>query len=91
VHSYSEVMLWYVYIARARTGRYYTGITTDPTERIFKHNNGEGSRFAKQQGPFGLVYISNPFPDKSLARLRELQIKGWARWKKEKLISGDWK
>ena len=83
-------ILWFVYIAQARTGRYYTGIATDPKERVMEHNTGRGSRFAINQGPFLLVYVSLPFPDKSSARKRELQIKGWKREKKEKLIRGEW-
>jgi putative endonuclease len=84
-------MTWYVYIAQARTGRYYTGITTDVEARVIKHNNGKGSRFAQQQGPFILVYKSDSFEDKSSARKREAQIKRWSRDKKEKLINGEWR
>jgi putative endonuclease len=88
--KYNISMLWFVYIARARTGRYYVGITTDPVERIKKHNDGTGSQMARQQGPFELMYVSKPFKDKSEARKRELIIKPWNRTKKEKLISGEW-
>ena len=75
---------WYVYIAKTRTGRYYTGISNDVEKRIIKHNSGKGSMMAKQQGPFTLVM------NKSEARKREVQIKKWSRIKKEKLISGEW-
>ena len=84
------IMQWYVYIAKAKTGFYYTGITTSPKERITKHNKGIGSQMGKQQGPFVLVYISPLFGSKSEARKREAQIKRWSREKKEKLIRGDW-
>lgn len=84
-------MNWYVYIAKTRTGRYYTGITTNPSERVIKHNQGKGSQLAKQQGPFTLIYTSKSFLSKSEARKREAQIKGWNRKKKEKLICGEWK
>lgn len=84
-------MLWFVYIAQAPTGHYYTGITEDPQQRIIDHNEGRGAKFAKDQGKLTLVYVSAPFEDKSPARLREMQIKGWARVKKEKLIRGEWK
>lgn len=84
-------MSWHVYLAITRTRRYYTGITTNPNKRIIKHNTGKGSRLAQQQGPFSLVYVSPPFPNKSEARKREIQIKGWSREKKEKLINGEWK
>ena len=81
---------WRVYVAQAKTGRYYTGITTDTRKRIAKHNVGMGSKFAIEQGPLVLVYESTPFLNKSEARKREDQIKGWSRYKKEKLIKGEW-
>ena len=83
-------MNWFVYIAQAKTGYYYTGISPEPEKRIIKHNTGKGSQMAKQQGPFILVYTSKPFLNKSEARKREIQVKGWDRNKKEKLIQGDW-
>lgn len=84
-------MSWFVYIAQAKTGRYYVGITTNPVERIKEHNSGHGSQMARQQRPFELKYVSAPFQDKSDARKREILIKPWNRQKKEKLISGEWK
>lgn len=84
-------MSWYVYIAKARTGYYYTGITPDPEKRMLKHNSGKGSQMAIEQGPFELIYVSPAFPDKSSARKREAQLKKWSREKKDKLISGEWK
>jgi len=84
-------MYWYVYIAKAKTERYYTGITNNPELRIIKHNTGKDSQLARQQGPFILVYTSAPFKNKSEARKREIQIKGWTKNKKEKLINGEWK
>jgi len=83
-------MNWYVYIAKTKTRRYYTGITKNPQERIIKHNQGKGSQLAIQQGPFELIYVSKFFISKSEARKREIQIKGWNRRKKEKLINGEW-
>lgn len=84
-------MSWYVYIAESRYKHLYTGITNNPELRIIKHNNGKGSQMAIQQGPFTLVYVSKEFPNKSMARIREAQIKRWRKDKKEKLISGEWK
>ena len=81
---------WFVYIAQAKTGRYYTGITTNPNERVKRHNSGNGSRLAVQQGPFILKWVSKEYTNKSDARTREMQLKGWSRIKKEKLISGEW-
>ena len=82
--------MWYVYIAQAKTGRFYIGITTDCENRIIKHNSGKGARFAIIQGPLTLVYVSSAFISKSGARKREIQIKKWSREKKIKLINGDW-
>lgn len=80
-------MPWFVYMARARTDRYYVGITNDVGKRLQKHNSGKGSKFAVNQGPFTLVYTSQEFLNKSEARKREIQLKGWSRAKKEKLIA----
>ena len=84
-------MHWFVYIAQARTGRYYTGITPNPEQRIVDHNSDHGAKFAHDQGPFKLVYISPPFKDQKEARKRERQLKGWSHLKKKKLVSGEWK
>ena len=81
---------WFVYIAKANTGRFYVGITNNPARRIEKHNVGQGSQFARDQGPFELAYVSLPLGSKSDARKREIQVKGWSRDKKEKLVSGEW-
>jgi putative endonuclease len=84
-------MEWYVYVAKAGTGKYYTGITTNPEKRIACHNSGRGSNMARQQGPFTPMYVSGAFANRSEAQTREYQIKGWTRSKKEKLIAGIWK
>jgi putative endonuclease len=81
-------MAWYLYVAEARTGRYYVGITTEPERRIRDHNKGNGARMAVNQGPFHLVYVSPELPDQSAARKLEIKVKGWTRKKKEKLVSG---
>lgn len=83
-------MNWFVYVAKSRFDHYYTGISNNPEQRIIDHNSGDGSKMAKDQGPFTLVYVSQLFPDKSKARTREIQIKGWTKEKKEKLISEEW-
>lgn len=83
-------MPWHVYIAQAPTCHYYCGITEDPKQRIIDHNEGRGAKFSRNQGKLRLLYVSAVFEDKSSARLREMQIKGWTRVKKEKLIRGEW-
>ena len=82
---------WFVYICKSFAGHYYVGISSDPIKRLDKHNKGTGSQMAKDQGGFILVYTSEAFQNKSIARKREIQIKKWSRAKKEKLITGIWK
>lgn len=80
-------MPWYLYIARARTGIYYTGITTDTDRRIRDHNAGKGSSLARSQGPFTLIYTSPPLENQSIARKCEIEVKSWSRTKKEQLMN----
>ena len=77
-------------MALAKTGRYYTGISPTPSQRVRRHNTGKGSKFAFEQGPLKLVYVSPPFANRSEARKYEVKIKAWSQTKKEKLISGEW-
>lgn len=81
---------WYVYIAETKSGYLYTGVSNDVDRRIKMHNSGKGSKFARMHGQFKLVYTSAP-TTKSEALKREIQIKGWTKSKKEKLINGEWK
>ncbi|MBM3300637.1 MAG: GIY-YIG nuclease family protein [Deltaproteobacteria bacterium] len=81
---------WHVYIGQAPTGWYYTGISTDPHKQIQDHNFDKRAKFSRDQGALRLLYVSPPFETKSEARRREIQIKGWTREKKEKLIRGEW-
>ena len=78
---------WYVYIAITETGYYYTGISNDVFKRIDAHNLGKGAKFSRMHGKFKLLYSSAAMT-KSNALKREIQIKGWTRDKKQKLIAG---
>ena len=82
---------WFVYICKSPANHYYVGISTDPNKRLAMHNQGYGSRMARDQGKFELVYTSDSFASKSEARKREIQLKSWSRLKKEKLISGEYR
>ncbi len=64
---------WWVYIID-RAGRYYTGITTDITNRMRQHHQ---SAPLHQEGPMA----------RAAAVHREREIKGWSRQKKEALIA----
>lgn len=81
---------WFVYIAETKSGYFYTGVSNDVAARIGKHNMGKGSKFARMHREFKLVYTSPPMT-KSDALKREIQIKGWTKEKKRKLVEGEWK
>jgi putative endonuclease len=78
----------YLYILKCADGSYYTGSTNDLTLRLAQHGAGEGSAYARTRLPVELVY-SQEFPSEHEAFLRERQVKGWSRAKKEALIRGD--
>lgn len=64
----------YVYIIYSqRLDIYYKGITQNPENRLFEHNNGL-SRFTAGKGPWELVFLEK-FQTKTQALIREKQIK----------------
>jgi putative endonuclease len=79
---------WFVYIILCDDYSYYTGLTWNPSIRFDQHMIG-GSEYTKQHKPKKVVHLER-FEDLESARKREKQIKGWSRFKKEKLINGEW-
>jgi putative endonuclease len=82
-----DVTAW-LYILKCADGSYYTGSTTNLPLRVAEHNAGEGSDYTRRRLPVELVY-SQEFPTEHDAFLRERQVKGWSRAKKEALVRGD--
>lgn len=80
---------WFVYIIECQDGSYYTGMTWKPDQRWTQHLSRLGSAYTAEHGPKRLAYLEE-HEDLNQARLREKQIKGWTRAKKEKLITGEW-
>ena len=78
----------WLYILRCADGSYYTGSTNNLPLRLAEHQAGEGSAYTRCRLPVELVY-SQEFPSEHEAFLRERQVKGWSRAKKEALIRGD--
>jgi len=79
----------YVYILKCSDGSYYTGVTSNLTNRIFKHNSGfYPDCYTCNKRPLDLVFYCE-FTDINLAIEKEKQIKKWSRAKKEALINGD--
>lgn len=77
------------YILQCSDGSYYVGSTTNITLRAEEHNDGL-CPYTCSRLPIRLVY-SEEYETLNEARHREMQIKGWSRLKKEKLINGEWK
>lgn len=78
-----------MYILRTRSGRLYTGITTDLARRVRQHR-GElkrGAKSIKGDPPASIAY-TEPQPDRSAATKRESAIKRMTRVRKLALIDG---
>ena len=76
---------WKVYILRCGDGSLYTGIAKDMEARIKQHSEGRGAAYTRSRLPVKLVYQENGF-NRSEALIREAQIKGMPRSKKEEFI-----
>ena len=77
---------WFTYIVHCHDDSYYTGISTDLSERISTHNAGKGAAYTRGRGPVKLVY-SEQFNSRGEATKRELAIKKLTRQAKEQLIA----
>jgi len=78
----------WLYILKCADGSYYTGSTTDLSLRLARHGSGEASVYTSGRLPVELVYCEE-FDSVQEAFLRERQVKGWRRAKKEALIRGE--
>jgi len=76
---------WTVYILRCRDGSLYTGIAKDVRARVKQHNEGRGAAYTRTRLPVRLLYQQASLTH-SEALIREAQIKGMPRSKKEKII-----
>ena len=82
-----------VYIIQCANGQYYVGSTTSIVKRVKEHQQADealyrGAKFTKEHQPVELVYTEE-YEDEHEARMREQQLHGWSRAKKEALIRGD--
>lgn len=80
---------WYIYVIECLDGTYYTGMTWNLPNRLEQHISKLGAKYTRKHGVKALVYHEE-FDNLEQARNREIQIKGWNREKKRKLISGEW-
>ncbi len=77
----------YMYILKCNDNSYYVGSTTNIELRIEEHKHGEGAEYTKHRLPVELVYYEECLSIKD-AFLREKQVQGWSRKKREALING---
>ena len=82
-----------VYILQCANGQYYVGSTNNLIRRIDEHQLADealyrGAKYTKAHQPVMLVYTEE-YEDDHKARMREQQLHGWSRAKKEALIKGD--
>ena len=80
-------MAW-LYILKCSDGSYYTGSTVNLERRIAEHQAGEVKGYTASRLPIDVVFV-HEFPTEHDAFLREQQVKGWSRAKKEALIRDD--
>jgi putative endonuclease len=79
-----------VYIIECRDDAYYIGVTNDLDRRLWEHNTGFNEKcFTYKRRPVELKYFETT-NDIRQAILREKQLKGWSRKKKEALFKEDW-
>ncbi len=76
---------WQVYLIRTKTGKLYTGITTDINRRFNEHCNKKGAKYFRLEKPQDIVFIQT-CKNRSEATKRELEIKKFSKNKKLQLI-----
>ena len=76
---------WQVYIIQTKTGKLYTGITTDINRRWSEHKNKKGAKYFRLENPQEVVFMED-CKNRSEATKRELEIKRFSRNKKLRLI-----
>lgn len=79
--------MWFVYIILTEKNRLYTGIATDVERRFVEHlcDSKKGAKFFRSDSPKVVLYVEE-FSNRSLASIREAQIKKLKRLEKEKLV-----
>lgn len=77
----------YVYILKCFNNSYYTGVSSNLTQRLFQHETGFYPEcYTASKSPVELVYYCE-FTDINFAIDIEKKIKKWSRAKKEALIN----
>jgi putative endonuclease len=77
--------MYFVYILLCSDGSFYTGSSNNPQQRFLDHKNGKGGAYTRSHKPIKIIYTEELL-DKSSALKREIQIKGWTREKKIRIL-----
>jgi putative endonuclease len=77
--------MWYVYILECMDKSLYVGATSDLKRRFLEHKSGKGSKYVRSRKARRIVY-KEIFENRSDAFKREIEIKGFSRQKKLKLL-----
>ena len=77
----------YMYILGCSDGTSYVGNTVDLDRRLAQHAAGEGAHYTRHRLPVRLLYFEEGH-DIEQAFLREKQVQGWGRAKRDALIEG---
>ncbi len=76
---------WQVYIIQTKTGKLFTGITTDINRRWNEHNNKKGAKYFRLENPQEVVLIED-CKNRAEATKRELEIKSWTHQEKLDMV-----
>lgn len=80
----------YVYILKCADNTFYTGVTSNLTQRLFQHQSGYYPEcYTFKRRPLELVFYCE-FTDINIAIEKEKQIKKWSQAKKLALINDDY-
>jgi putative endonuclease len=77
--------VWYVYIIECEDASLYVGVSTDIKRRFLEHKSGKGSKYVRSKKAKRIIF-SETHDNKYSAFKREIEIKGYSRQKKLKLI-----
>ena len=77
---------WQVYIIKTKSGKLYTGITTNLERRLNEHKSNKGAKYFRSEKPSEVVYVEYR-KNRSEATKREIEIKKLSRIEKIRLIS----
>ncbi|MBC2845602.1 GIY-YIG nuclease family protein [Winogradskyella flava] len=81
---------YYVYILKCSDDTFYTGITSNLSQRIIEYQTGKHKdSYTYSRRPIELVFYAE-FTNVELAIDTEKQIKKWSRTKKEALINNEY-